>query len=1036
MGWEKIENTTANTPQWITDAKTSIDSFYDDVIVPLVGKNYPPKLEGSIGPVIDTANVILENFSTMLVDPLSGLLRGLTSQLESTVSDIANTGVSALLVTPYNVDGATVKKVPIDPTSIPDNIVSLLGSIGTEGIENYDSMVESFNNSKALFSEQEKFFLNLGNLVSTRMKTLSPTAAVQKAIESLEDTSDPNRPQISEDGAVAGFGILATAKTYTEFLSLIKLLSSFLSIDDLTSFVYTYEKKIDTKLQTLTDWDEVLKEWTDENINGNTLNFTNTDSSVSKGKLTLIELKTLHEEYVKAYPYSEYQSIYMTSGDFDKRAVTFRFYLEDYYINGNKKAAVLAQKPNWYSFTLANTISYVKDFYDAVAFYTEQITAYTKDATSAIKEVIQVIIDRIQQIIDIVTRVIIVIEKFASLPTFVSLYTVSFAGIGGTKLIASELSKADFTGLEKNDFTVFILFTAQSASIQNFTVFYDMFQTFGDQMQGLNLLQTDNLDNVNTNPNLSGDANPGAVGSLDKNDPNSKNNPNKAPAEEVVVAPPALPDDMTELLALYSKSSSLNPPLVFYSGAVTNSQTYPSIAPYWDTPTGVNVTAFLQEYTTGGWVTPVDVYQPFTKGKSVNGNPLNTPTYYKLKLVAEKSNNKLSTEVVYQFIIDPSIRKPPRIFPINVQEGKIYTSLTEGVRWNEFVGYTSTALLIRNMGTDETPNWVNYDYVDIAHPGTGEYIKGGALPNGSYVISITSISLENLLLTSVNKTSFRVNSTAYYPVNIPISGIETHKVYTTNKSITWAADTFYITTTAKLKKDTGPFVDYTSADLPILITDNGTYKLSVKTVNATNSNFFVSKTYTFVVDKVSPSSSIALSCQEIIDDTVFTVPIKLYWSKLNGAKVVSTLTNNTNIVIYNDKYSQLSSVSITGYTGVVYWEIKNTYDSTALTNTRRVRLYSSTIKSTANMVASGTRVNDGVVTLAQVNGSGVSGSVTVAYTSDTADVKNMIATIGTPVTLPMGAELKTNGSYSLDFAITQTISSQTSSRKTTFSLSI
>lgn len=92
--------------------------------------------------------------------------------------------------------------------------------------------------------------------------------------------------------------------------------------------------------------------------------------------------------------------------------------------------------------------------------------------------------------------------------------------------------------------------------------------------------------------------------------------------------------------------------------------------------------------------------------------------------------------------------------------------------------------------------------------------------------------------------------------------------------------------------------------------------------------------------------------------------------------------------VYGDAASQLSDWSWTGAAltntnyGLLYWTLSD------VGGTRTVSIYKDAAKT--SLVAQGSRVGDGPITLAAQSGSGLSGSVTVAYTAGDADAANII----------------------------------------------
>jgi hypothetical protein len=106
-------------------------------------------------------------------------------------------------------------------------------------------------------------------------------------------------------------------------------------------------------------------------------------------------------------------------------------------------------------------------------------------------------------------------------------------------------------------------------------------------------------------------------------------------------------------------------------------------------------------------------------------------------------------------------------------------------------------------------------------------------------------------------------------------------------------------------------------------------------------------------------------------------------------KLASRIT--AEIVEAGDAASQCSSWLLQGITSnntaagyVLYFEISNS------STTRTVKLYKSTTKSASYLVAQGSRTGDGSITLTERSNSGISGSVTVAYTADDTSTSNTL----------------------------------------------
>jgi len=134
-------------------------------------------------------------------------------------------------------------------------------------------------------------------------------------------------------------------------------------------------------------------------------------------------------------------------------------------------------------------------------------------------------------------------------------------------------------------------------------------------------------------------------------------------------------------------------------------------------------------------------------------------------------------------------------------------------------------------------------------------------------------------------------------------------------------------------------------------------------------------------------------------------------NKTGATSVIGTVVSQNNltaITIYDDGASQLSLPSILGvkFTNSnannsiegmsdLYWTLVDSG------GTRTFSLYKESAHTT--LVAQGSRVGDGVLNFTEQNSSGISGSVTVAYTTDDSDVGNILrcpsesSIIATPV---------------------------------------
>jgi hypothetical protein len=142
-------------------------------------------LLNSAGGTIATLQPILQTIKSLLqvaeafyhgsLDPLSTVVQALLTEVENLVNDFFATGVYTLVVDPIN----------------------------RPGIVKYDSL---------------------------GIPLMTPGQAIFTALDSLDDKGDPARPQFSDDAQVSGIGLLASAPTVDQFLTLITQLSGIFTI--------------------------------------------------------------------------------------------------------------------------------------------------------------------------------------------------------------------------------------------------------------------------------------------------------------------------------------------------------------------------------------------------------------------------------------------------------------------------------------------------------------------------------------------------------------------------------------------------------------------------------------------------------------------------------------------------------------------------------------------------------------------------------------------------------------------------------------
>jgi vacuolar-type H+-ATPase subunit H len=113
------------------------------------------------------------------------------------------------------------------------------------------------------------------------------------------------------------------------------------------------------------------------------------------------------------------------------------------------------------------------------------------------------------------------------------------------------------------------------------------------------------------------------------------------------------------------------------------------------------------------------------------------------------------------------------------------------------------------------------------------------------------------------------------------------------------------------------------------------------------------------------------------------------------AKMASIIT--AELTIAGDVTSQLSALSLSGVSIGESDVFKYYWNLTDAAGTRTVQLYKDSAK--ANLVASGSKVGDGAISLAEQNESGLTGAITVTYTGDDTDAANIITAVSLEIPL-------------------------------------
>lgn len=136
----------------------------------------------AVGAVLEVVGDLLEVakvFYLLVTDPYKALVAALITELEDLVNDMFSAGVYQLVIDPFQVFSAGTKK---DRWGIP---------------------------------------------------LLTPADAINAALKSFDDLADENRPIFSPDSKVAALGIMVTAPSYGELVSLLQSLWNVLGVEDI-----------------------------------------------------------------------------------------------------------------------------------------------------------------------------------------------------------------------------------------------------------------------------------------------------------------------------------------------------------------------------------------------------------------------------------------------------------------------------------------------------------------------------------------------------------------------------------------------------------------------------------------------------------------------------------------------------------------------------------------------------------------------------------------------------------------------------------
>lgn len=917
MSWQK-QTFKVTPPQWILDIKNEIESIYIQYIEPLIGANFPPTLGGTLGSAIAIAKQILGNIQPQILDPFNAFLSSFLGQVESIVDDTLNTGMEFIFISPQNVDGAVPIKTPLEESDIPSNIKNAIGS-GWANLE--QSAIDAIKASTSVY-----------------IKGLTPQQAINELIQSLDDTNDVSRPQYSDTAYVAGFGLLLTANTYVSIQRALSSLKALLDIKDITDYVDGFSSRINSKKSELADVSAILEEWNLQNI----------QNKYYGHKATYSELSSLYKTYKTSAYYPD---------------TSFHIYLGNMYNQGSlfKPVTVFSKNPDWTAVTLSSTFTVLRDLEDFLGYAIGQIKGYATDATNSIIEAINIIETKINQLVAFLSAFMTVIQEFINLPSFDSIYTIYFDGVGGNNFIKKQVQAIDLTGIGQNNFSVLAMFIGGTTSLQAFKNFSTMFAELGNTFANIQLVDPQALKTFISSLSYYG-TNDYATLNID--------NITGLPIEPITppsIAPTPITDGTSAPTSSGSNTTTtVEPPIIYSSTNIVDGGIYPPFQPYWKvdetietssailqtlgfetinnflnlvtsepispndgdtyiaTATGTsNITStsvtinrlytwnkikgiwveFIPisgevvlnsydstrySYSSGSWVVFTGVGTMTRIVSSVPFLPntlISKEGYYRLIITTKKLKNNLVSSETFNFIINNFSLIPPKIYPLNLQDGQIVSNIPLRILWNEKDGCTSAATISAQNGSVTS----------------GTYYKGTPLySNDVYTFTITTYQVVTSSLTNTQNTvtnsytfSITLDDSWYVPNNISISGVQKYKVYTVPVIPSWSP-TGNIIVSATLQKNVETPISFTSGTT---ISDDGTYKLTVTTQNSIHStepSLSSTDIYTFIIDKVYPESpSIVFS--ETVEGKRYEHPIALYWSSSPGYTMDVKISNSTTI---------------------------------------------------------------------------------------------------------------------------------------------
>ena len=188
--------------------QSNVQSPVDDELVKFLENS--AVLSDKVSGILDTASEILDVVSALYVeeaDPLASVMGIIVSQIQNFFNDLFGTGVHTLVINPFGKE-----KDSKDKPGVKKKIVD-----------------EVLGESTLFDLKTDEFGIPL----------LTPSDAIDLAVDSFYDLNDPDRPIFSEGATIGAYGILLTAPGLEIFIESLEALNEIFSIPE---FEYTLKK--------------------------------------------------------------------------------------------------------------------------------------------------------------------------------------------------------------------------------------------------------------------------------------------------------------------------------------------------------------------------------------------------------------------------------------------------------------------------------------------------------------------------------------------------------------------------------------------------------------------------------------------------------------------------------------------------------------------------------------------------------------------------------------------------------------------------